>query len=78
MADVRPETFAPRMVLMTEPERKIKNVGMLSFCQQRGWNGERGAYAVTPYFCEISCWLSTLTFVNVTRPGFEYFVDSDS
>ena len=29
MAEVRPSLSAPRMVFMTEPERKIINVGML-------------------------------------------------
>jgi hypothetical protein len=29
MAEVSSETLAPRIVLITEPERKIRNVGML-------------------------------------------------
>lgn len=78
MAEVSSGTFAPRMVLITEPERKIRNVGMLLLLSAVRWDEGRAAYAVTPYCCAIACWLSTLTFVNVTRPGFEYFVERDS
>lgn len=80
IAVVRPRTSAPRMVLITEPALKIMNVGILCCICQRllvtppGWE----TYALTPYCCDIACWLSTLIFVKVTRSGLECFVASDS
>lgn len=79
IAVVRPRTSAPRIVLITEPDLNIIKVGILEallVSQCSGYGS--GTYAVTPYFCEISCWLSTLILVKVTRFGFVCLTASDS
>ena len=78
-AVVSPRTSAPRMVFMMLPLWNIMKVGIL----KRGQFGDlelraRDTHARTPYFWEISCWLSTLTFVNVMRFGLECFFSSCS
>lgn len=79
MAIVRPRVSAPLIVLIMLPFRKMRKVGMLCLCVSESFGDLEGyTYAVTPYFCAISCWLSTFTLVKVIRFGLEYLVERDS